>query len=84
MKQSKVFDNNNGEVGLNFFAVKLCGKPPDIIEGTDRNDDIFGLAGGDVIQDSDGTDKIIPARMKILCKVVEVTNSPMARLWMVL
>ena len=57
MKQSKVFDNNNEKVVFNFFVVKLGDKSHDIIEGTDHNNDISGLAGGHVIQDSDGTDK---------------------------
>lgn len=84
MKQSKVFDNNSEKVVFNFLVVKFGGKSHDIIEGTDHNNDISGLAGGHVIQDSDGTDKIILARMKIPHSVAEVTNTPIARLWMVL
>ena len=84
MKQSKVFDNNNEKVVFNFFVAKLGDKSHDIIEGTDHNNDISGLAGGHVIQDSDRTDKIILARMKIPHSVAEVTNTPIARLWMVL
>ena len=65
MKQRKVFDNNNEKVVFNFFVVKFGSKSHDIIEGIDHNNDISSLAGGDVIQDSDVTDKIILARMKI-------------------
>ena len=84
MKKSKVFDNNSEKVVFNFLVVTFGGKSHDIIEGTDHNNDISGLAGGHVIQDSDGTDKIILARMKIPHSVAEVTNTPIARLWMVL
>ena len=69
---------------FNFPVVKFGGKSHDIIEGIDRNNDIPGLAEGHVIQDSDGTDRIILARMKIRYSVAEVTNTPIARLWMVL
>ena len=84
MKQSKVFDNNSEKVVFNFIVVKFGGKSHDIIEGTDHNNDISGLAGGHVIQDSDGTDKIILARMKIPHSLAEVMNTTIARLWMVL
>jgi hypothetical protein len=84
LKQSKVFDNNSENVVFNFFVVKFGGKSHDIIVGTDHNNDISGLTGGHVIQDSDRTDKIILARMKIPHSLAEVTNTTIARLWMVL